>query len=348
MSYLQDIYNTKKKFLTFKNSVKFEKNDKKYIIRKFKLDQVLPFKNYLMTSTDHPKFIVHNECEYKDKNKAMYVLQENYDVNLFNYLKDKTFEQRLEFLPSFINQMFKILIYFDTINICYNNFNPYTLKIKNGTIYLVNFNDITYKLNSNIENSNIKQIDDFGYIEDCSYHNGYNDLFSVALLILYILTNSLPCHNSNYDKYRDVLNFVFKTPDDYDIDKLEKMECYLELARKMIISNRPQLCTLLNLYNTFSTETLELDLTKEEIRIESSELEKIYNLDIRLNQDLEYAIFDVVSIINEINNYELNLKSLAHFVNMMITSNYKCSTSEFITFWELTKDYDFFMKHIHY
>lgn len=342
MTTLMDIYQSKRKFITFKNSVKFEEDGKKYIIRKFKLDQVLPFKNYLMTTTKHPKFIVRNLQEYR--NGAMYVLQENYDVNLYSYLKSKTFEQRLEFLPSFLNQMFKILIYLDTINICYNNFNPFTLKIKDDTIYLVNFDNITFKLKHNIKNSYIKQKDDFGHPEDNSYHNGYNDLFSVALLTLYILTNNKPDYRNNYDdKNKDVLNFVFKTRYDYDIDTLEKMEPYLELVSKMI-NSKPELPTLLNLYNIFSKEKLDFDLTKEEITIEASDLEELYNLNIKLN--LEEQV--IVSVLHITNNYELDLPSLVHFVNMMITSYYDCSTNEFIKFWDLIKNNSLLMKNINY
>jgi len=346
MNNLRDIYQTKRKILTFKNSVNFEEDGKKYIIRKFKLDQVLPFKNYLMTTTNHPKFIVRNlqEC----RNGAMYVLQENYDVNLYSYIVNKTFEQRLEFLPSFLNQMFKILIYLDTINICYNNFNPFTLRIKDDTIYLVNFDKITYKLKHNIKNSYIKQKDDFGHLEDSSYHNGYNDLFAVALLTLYILTKKLPDYRNNYyGRNEDVLNYVFKTPDEFDTETLEKMEPYLELVRKMI-NSKPILPTLLKLYNTFSKENLDLDLTKEEITIETSDLEEMYNLNIELNKDLEEPVLDVVSVLNITNNYELNLTSLVHFVNMMITSNYDCSTNEFIKFWDLTKNNSLLMKNINY
>jgi hypothetical protein len=346
MSNLRDIYQTNRKFLTFKNSVKFEEDDKKYIIRKFKLDQVLPFKNYLITATKHPNFIVRNLQEYR--NGAMYVLQENYEVNLYSYLKGKTFEQRLEFLPSFLNQMFKILIYLDTINICYNNFNPFTLKIKDDTIYLVNFDNITYKLKHNIKNSYIKQKDDFGHPDDNSYHNGYNDLFSVALLTLYILTNKMPYHPNNYyGRNDDVLNYVFKTRDEFEIEILEKMEPYLELVRNMI-NSKPYQPNLLKLYNTISKENLEFDLSKEEITIEASEFEELYNLNIKLISDLEESVLDVVSILNITNNYELNLSSLVHFVNMMITSNYDCSTNEFIKFWDLIKNNSLLIKNINY
>jgi hypothetical protein len=335
-SNLKDLYNNKRKLLTFCHSVKFEENGKKYIIRKFKLDQVLPLKNYIMSSSKHPPFIVSNLVEYREN--AMYVLQENYDVSLYSYLKDKSFEERLAFLPKFISQMFDILVYLDSINICYNGFNPYNIRIDGKeNIHLVNFNNITYKFYNKITSSNIKQKDDFGHIEDKSYHNGYNDVFSMALLILYILTDKLPKHQNNYEKKEDVLHLVYKSSEDYDYDKLILMEPYLELVRK-----------LLNKTNSLSYLTNN-NIEKTIIDIDNDDYNYIKDIinshSIKLDQNIYDKVMLITTILYQKNN-DVNLIDLIHFVIMMITSDYDCRTDIFIKFWRLSIYNDIFMRNI--
>jgi hypothetical protein len=340
-SNIKDLYNNKRKLLTFRHSVKFEENGKKYIIRKFKLDQVLPLKNYIMSSSKHPSFIVSNLVEYRED--AMYVLQENYDVSLYSYLKDKSFEERLAFLPKFISQMFNILVYLDSINICYNGFNPYNIRIDGKeNIHLVNFNNITYKLNINNISSNIKQKDDFGHIEDKSYHNGYNDIFSMALLILYILTDKLPYYRNNYEKKEDVLHLVYKSRSDYDSEKLEIMEPFLNIVNKMLNNYSLSKINYMNIY----------PVNKEEIDLDPSYVEEVYNsisLDKNRNitniKDIKDIVIALTTVLYQ-KNSDVNLTDVINFVIMMITSDYDCKTDIFIKFWRLVIYNDIFMRNL--
>jgi hypothetical protein len=334
---LKYIYDRYKKSFSFDNSVKFTRDDKNYIIKKFKMNELVHLKNYIITNKNNPSFIITNLEEYHYLNNV-YVLQEHYDENLYTFIKNKSFEERIEFLPNFLTQILRILVYLDSQNICYNKFNPYSIKIKDGNLYLVNFNNFTFNLkNLNIldQNKKLDYLNDediYSHYNNVSFYNGYNDIYSIALLTLFIITNKQP-NNYIIDN-----NYISIDKENFTEEQYNLILPYLDFINYMINNNPKDFYDnyLLNNYRTiypinFNINKRRININNE-INIITNYIENNNN---NININLRNEIIIIASIIYKNNRFIgiNNLKKIVNIINILLTCNYEDSYIELYNIW---------------
>lgn len=203
----------------------------------------------LLLSIDHPNIISiidsisANETEYSFK-------CDNKGLSLQDWLNDNnfTFEERINKLPSIVYQVLQALKYLDDNELIHGDLKPENILIdKDEKITLIDFGACV------VDNTIVHIIEDQATFNMCTYSfsspellsldyksnkvNGKHDIFSLGLVIKYILLNSYNLEDDDIIIDCEKKNKEFELPDQLK----EDLKAYIDitdLLSKMFVTDR--------------------------------------------------------------------------------------------------------------